>query len=121
MASNSIIFAWKFPRTEGPAGLQSRGCKVLDTTECTHTFTVTKMCVLLSHFSCAPSYDPLALTVLCLYIHMSLLRLVPDCFHYTSWIWYINIFIKFGKTFRLYFFLKVSFKHLDLFLKKIPN
>ena len=39
MASDSIIFAWKIPRTEGPGGLQSRGCKVLDATERTHTHT----------------------------------------------------------------------------------
>ena len=33
MATHSSIFAWKIPWTEEPGGLQSIGCKELDTTE----------------------------------------------------------------------------------------
>ena len=40
MATHSSILAWKIPRTEEPGGLQSMGCRELDTTErlSTHTF-----------------------------------------------------------------------------------
>ena len=43
MATYSRILAWKIPWTEEPGVLQSKGCKVLDTTEllsthmCAHT------------------------------------------------------------------------------------
>ena len=33
MATHSSILAWGIPWTEEPGGLQSRGCKELDTTE----------------------------------------------------------------------------------------
>ena len=33
MATHSSILAWRIPRTEGPGGLQSMGCKKSDTTE----------------------------------------------------------------------------------------
>ena len=33
MANYSRILAWKIPWTEEPGVLQSKGCKVLDTTE----------------------------------------------------------------------------------------
>ena len=36
MATHSSILAWKIPRTEEPARLQSWGCKELDTTERLH-------------------------------------------------------------------------------------
>ena len=47
MATHSSILAWRIPWTEEPVGLQSEGCKELDTTErlstvqsaCTHTHT----------------------------------------------------------------------------------
>ena len=32
MANHSSILAWKIPQTEKPGGLQSMGCKELDTT-----------------------------------------------------------------------------------------
>ena len=35
MATHSRILAWRIPRTEEPSGLQSIGCKELDTTEAT--------------------------------------------------------------------------------------
>ena len=38
MATHSNILAWRIPWTEEPGGLQSMGCKELDTTErLTHT------------------------------------------------------------------------------------
>ena len=33
MATHSSIFAWEIPWTEKPGGLQSMGCKELETTE----------------------------------------------------------------------------------------
>ena len=33
MATNSTILSWRIPWTVKPAGLQSMGCKELDTTE----------------------------------------------------------------------------------------
>ena len=33
LATQSIILAWRIPWTEEPGGLQSGGCKELDTTE----------------------------------------------------------------------------------------
>ena len=33
MATHSSILAWRIPWTEEPGGLQSTGCKELDTTE----------------------------------------------------------------------------------------
>ena len=33
MAPHSVILAWRVSWTEEPGGLQSRGCKELDTTE----------------------------------------------------------------------------------------
>ena len=33
MATHSSILAWRIPWTEEPGGLQSMGCKELDTTE----------------------------------------------------------------------------------------
>ena len=33
MATDSSILAWRIPWTEQPSGLQSTGCKELDTTE----------------------------------------------------------------------------------------
>ena len=35
MATHSSILAWRVPWTEEPGGVQSIGCKVLDTTEAT--------------------------------------------------------------------------------------
>ena len=43
MATHSRILAWRIPRTEEPSGLQSIGCKELDTTEATqHTGTINR-------------------------------------------------------------------------------
>ena len=36
MATHSSIIAWRIPWTEEPGGLQSTGCKELDTTERLH-------------------------------------------------------------------------------------
>ena len=41
LATLSIILAWRIPWTEEPGGLQSMGCKELDTIEYTHTHTHT--------------------------------------------------------------------------------
>ena len=35
MATHSSVLAWKIPLIEEPGGLQSWGCKELETTECT--------------------------------------------------------------------------------------
>ena len=35
MATHSSILAWRIPWTEKPGGLQSLGCKEMDTTEAT--------------------------------------------------------------------------------------
>ena len=63
MASHSIIFAWKILRTEGPGGLQSRGCKVLDTTERTHRHTHSQfncdVCFVKSLQLCPTLCDPM--------------------------------------------------------------
>ena len=40
MATHSSILAWKIPWTEEPGGLQSRGCRDLDTTERLHMHAV---------------------------------------------------------------------------------
>ena len=37
MTTHSSILAWRVPRTEEPGGLQSTGCKELDTTETRHS------------------------------------------------------------------------------------
>ena len=43
MATHSSILAWRIPRTEEPARLQSMGSKEMDTTErLTHTHTHTQ-------------------------------------------------------------------------------
>ena len=43
MATHSRILAWRIPWTEEPSGLQSIGCKELDTTEATqHTGTINR-------------------------------------------------------------------------------
>ena len=44
MATHSSILAWRIPWTEEAGGLQSLGCKELDTTEVTkHTHTQTNV------------------------------------------------------------------------------
>ena len=40
MATRSNILAWRIPWTEEPGGLQSMGCKELDTTELLGTCTL---------------------------------------------------------------------------------
>ena len=40
MATHSSILAWEIPRTEQPGGLQSRGHKELDMSECAHMHTL---------------------------------------------------------------------------------
>ena len=42
MATPSNIRAWEIPRTEEPGGLQSVGCKELNTSEHTRTFYLTQ-------------------------------------------------------------------------------
>jgi len=39
MATHSSVLAWRIPWTEEPCGLQSMGCKELDTTEHRSTHT----------------------------------------------------------------------------------
>ena len=44
MATHSSILAWGIPWTEEPGGHSPRGCKELDTTEATNTYTHTLKC-----------------------------------------------------------------------------
>ena len=47
MATHSSFLAWRIPWTEEPGGLQSIGCKELDTTEVTwHAHTCKKSAVI---------------------------------------------------------------------------